>query len=211
MEPIRIGDDGAAFPGWTAAPDLPRAVGHLLTTVRPLLRAAAASVALLEADRQLRFVAAAGAGAGDIVGQTMPTDRGMAGWAVATGQAISVGDVESDARFARDLAEATGYVPNHITAVPIQTANATVGVFEVLDGDRTVLTSAAGTSALNGVVATVATLIGAMGGPDSTSSPVERVAAQALARLDDDDPDLADHLMAVIQALAGGGRGGYRR
>jgi GAF domain-containing protein len=209
MEPMRIGDDAAAYAGWTAAPDLPGLVGNLLAAVRPLLGAVACSVALVEADGQLRFVAAAGAGAVDIVGQTMPTDRGVAGWAVATGQAISIGDVESDARFHRDLAESTGYVPNHITAIPLQTDRATVGVLEVLDGDHAVLTSAAGTTALNGLASTVTGLTSSLGGMTSTSA--ERAAADALAQLDDNDPELAEHVMAIVRALSGGGRGGFRR
>jgi len=208
MDPTRVGDASFATSEWGGAPDLPRLLARLLGTVGPLLGAAACSVALTEGARTLRFVAATGAGAADIVGQTMPTDRGVAGWAVTTGQAISVGDVESDARFHRDLAESTGYVPQHITAVPIMNEDTTVGVLEVLDGDRTLLTSAAGTAALHGMVATAADLIGSLG--QTSASSAQRATVDALVRLDDADPDLVEHLNEVIQALAGG-RGGHRR
>lgn len=208
MDPTQVGDDAFATTEWGDAPDLPRLLARLLAMVGPLLGAAACSVALAEGARTLRFVAAAGAGAADIVGQTMPTDRGVAGWAVTTGQAISVGDVESDARFHRDLAESTGYVPQHITAVPIMDEDSTIGVLEVLDADRALLTSAAGTAALHGMAATAADLIGSLG--QATSSPARQATMDALARLDDADPDLVEHLDEVIQALSGG-RGGYRR
>jgi len=209
MEPTPVGDHAYAMRDWEGSEDLPRLVARLLGTVGPLLGAAACSVALVEGGRMLRFVAANGSGAADIVGQSMPTDRGVAGWAVTTGQAISVGDVESDARFDRDLAESTGYVPRHITAVPIMNDDTTVGVLEVLDGDHTLLTSAAGTAALHGLVASTADLIGSLG-QTSAASPARRTAIDALARLDDADPELVEHLAAVIQALSGG-RGGYRR
>ncbi len=209
MEPTRVSDDTFATPEWAAAPDLPPLVARLLGTVGPLLGAAACSVALVERGRALRFIAATGKGARDIVGQSMPTDRGVAGWAVTTGQAISVGDVESDARFHRDLAESTGYVPRQITAVPIMGDDDAMGVLEVLDGDHAQMTSPAGTAALHGLVATTADLIATLG-TGSSNSASQRSLTEALARLDDADPDLVEHLSAVIQALSGG-RGGYRR
>jgi GAF domain-containing protein len=209
MEPIKVSADTFAVSEWTPAPALPPLVARLLATVGPLLGSAACSVALVEGGRSLRFVAASGKGAGDIVGQSMPTDRGVAGWAVTTGQAISVGDVESDARFHRDLAESTGYVPNHITAVPIMGDDDAVGVLEVLDGAHEQMTSSAGTAALHGLAATTGELIATLGGGSSTSA-LQRSTAEALSRLDDADPELLEHVAAVIQALAGG-RGGYRR
>ena len=59
--------------------------------------------------------------------------RGIAGYVVASGQAIAVHDVERDPRFDRETAEATGYLPKSILAVPIETADEVSGVMEVLD------------------------------------------------------------------------------
>lgn len=111
--------------------ELTRAVG----SVRQLFDAAACSVALVEPDGgSLRFVAAAGAGAEAIVGVTLPLGRGIVGWVVMAGQGIAIDDANRDSRFARDVAQATEYVPQVILAVPlVDPQEGVVGVIEVLD------------------------------------------------------------------------------
>lgn len=108
-------------------------------SVRALFEAAACSIALASPDgSELRFVAADGAGADGIVGVSLPIRRGIAGWVAMTGQAIAVADVTQDDRFARDIAEATDYVPTTILAAPLlDDAGETLGVIEVLDPHRT--------------------------------------------------------------------------
>jgi GAF domain-containing protein len=102
---------------------------------RELFGAAACSLALLEPDDEhLVFRAASGAGADDVVGLRLPINRGIAGWVVSSGQSITVQDVRRDPRFARDIAESTGYVPRSITATPIVGVADVLGVIEVLDG-----------------------------------------------------------------------------
>ena len=115
----------------TSTPDLTRSVA----AVRALFDAAACSCAVVEADGEtLRFTAADGVGAADIVGVQMPVSRGIAGWAVISGQPLAVRDVVSDARFARDVAEATRYVPTTILAAPMfDDAGEALGVVSVLD------------------------------------------------------------------------------
>ena len=92
-------------------------------------------MALVEEDgATLRFVASDGAGAEEIVGVTIPVSRGIAGWAAMSGQPIAVRDVQTDARFARDVAESTHYVPTAILAAPMLDADGEVlGVASVLD------------------------------------------------------------------------------
>jgi signal transduction protein with GAF and PtsI domain len=115
----------------TAAPDLTRSVA----AVRSLFDAAACSCALVDAaGAVLRYVAADGAGAADITGVEMPVSRGIAGWAVMSGQPIAVSDVDADARFARDVAEATHYLPTTILAAPMFDEDGeALGVVTVLD------------------------------------------------------------------------------
>ena len=99
-----------------------------------LLNGAACSVALLDdAHEELVFTAAAGAGAAGVLRQRVPINRGIAGWAVSSGQAIFVEEVTHDPRFARDVAEATGFVPTSILAAPLQTERQSLGVISVLD------------------------------------------------------------------------------
>ena len=111
---------------------------ELLTSAVALARrafgAAACSVALLDDDGEhLVFVAAEGDGASEVVGLRLPVSLGIAGWAVSSGQPIAVDQVQRDPRFARDVAESTGYVPRTILAAPLETADSVLGVIEVLD------------------------------------------------------------------------------
>lgn len=106
-----------------------------VTALRSLFGAAACSVALVtDGGDELEFVAANGAGADAITGVRIPVGRGIAGWAVMSGQPIAVRDVAADTRFARDVAESTEYVPSSILAAPVAGADGeTIGVMEVLD------------------------------------------------------------------------------
>ncbi len=129
---VRIGDlAGEAARPTTLRAELSRAAAG----VRQLLDAAACSVALVEPDgAALRFVAADGAGSRQILDVTLPVGRGIAGWVAMAGQGIAVGDVSRDTRFARDVAEATDYVPQSILAVPLlDEEGGVLGVLEVLD------------------------------------------------------------------------------
>lgn len=116
---------------------------QLLTSIvaaaRERLGAAACSVALLDGP-ELVFRAADGAGAEAVVGVRLPLGRGIAGYVVASGQALAVADVRADRRFDADTAQSTGYVPTTILAVPVEdeedaNGDGAVGVLEVLDRD----------------------------------------------------------------------------
>jgi signal transduction protein with GAF and PtsI domain len=131
----QIGDNvGRAVRPATLEVELQRVVA----AVRQLHEAAACSVALLEADGSaLRFRAADGVGADAIVGMSLPLGRGIAGWVAMTGQGIAVSDVQRDPRFAKDVAEATAYVPTSLIAVPlVDEVGSVSGVLEVLDPER---------------------------------------------------------------------------
>jgi signal transduction protein with GAF and PtsI domain len=119
----------------TLAPDVDPALGRCVEATRALFGAAACSIALVDEDGgTLEFVASDGVGSQEIVGVTIPVSRGIAGWAAMSGQPIAVRDVQSDARFARDVAESTHYVPDAIYAAPMLDAQGEVlGVASVLD------------------------------------------------------------------------------
>jgi signal transduction protein with GAF and PtsI domain len=119
----------------TTAPGVDTSLGRCVEATRALFNAAACSIALVDDDGStLRFVASDGAGADEIVGVTIPVSRGIAGWAAMSGQPIAVRDVQADARFARDVAESTHYVPRAIHAAPMLDAQGeVVGVVSVLD------------------------------------------------------------------------------
>jgi GAF domain-containing protein len=99
-----------------------------------LFGAEAASIALYDpvSDR-LVFRVAAGAQGQGVVGLSVPPSEGLVGYVYTTGQAIALADVRRDARFGRQFAEQTQYVPRSIVAVPLTDDHGTMGVLEVLD------------------------------------------------------------------------------
>lgn len=111
------------------------ALGSAVEALRHLFESAACSISLVDDEgAALVFVAADGAGAAQIVGQSVPVGRGIAGWAAMSGQPIAVSDVQADPRFARDVAESTSYVPRAILAAPLMGGEGDVlGVLSVLD------------------------------------------------------------------------------
>jgi GAF domain-containing protein len=118
----------------------PAGTGELLRslteTARRLFGAAACSLALLtDDDSELLYTVAAGEGAQDVTGMRIPAGQGIAGWVVQSGQPIAISDVASDPRFSRQAAEQTGYVPQAILAVPVQTEHRMLGVISLLDRD----------------------------------------------------------------------------
>jgi GAF domain-containing protein len=116
----------------------PATAEELLTSLAGVavatLESQAASIALVDpATDRLVFRAAAGPATGDIVGVTLEPGVGIAGYAFTTGQPLAVADVTTDPRFERAVAEATGYVPSSLLAVPIFDAAGPIGVLEALD------------------------------------------------------------------------------
>jgi GAF domain-containing protein len=117
---------------------LPRSNDALLQSIveaaARIFGGAAASILLVnEEKRTLEFRVAYGAANRDLVGMSFPLDHGIAGYVAMTGQPIAISDVQRDARFNRDFAEATGYVPRSILATPLLSGEHVIGVMEVLD------------------------------------------------------------------------------
>jgi GAF domain-containing protein len=109
-------------------------LGAIVEVARAIFGARAASVFLLdEATDELVFEAVAGEGSDKLVGMRFPSSTGIAGWVLVTRQPLVLEDVAQDPRFARDAAEATGYVPQGLMAVPLLHGERALGVLEVLD------------------------------------------------------------------------------
>ncbi len=165
----------------TSAPDVDVALGRCVEATRALFGAAACSIALVDDDgATLKFVAADGAGADEIVGVTIPVSRGIAGWAAMSGQPIAVRDVRADPRFARDVAESTHYVPTAIYAAPMLDAEGEVlGVASVLDPvvDETSDWTLNVLGTIAGLMALVTT---ASAGADPSAQPLARLGSDVL-------------------------------
>jgi GAF domain-containing protein len=108
----------------------------IVEVARAIFGARASSIFLLdEASDELVFEAVAGEGE-DLVGRRFPSSAGIAGWVLVTRQPLVLEDAARDPRFARDLAESTGYVPRSLMAVPLLHGERVLGVLEVLDRPR---------------------------------------------------------------------------
>jgi len=106
----------------------------IVDVARAIFGARASSIFLLDEETdELVFEAASGLGSAELVGSRFPSGTGIAGWVLATRQPLVLEDVANDPRFARDLAEATGYVPKGLMAVPLLHEERALGVLEVLD------------------------------------------------------------------------------
>jgi GAF domain-containing protein len=106
----------------------------VVEVARAIFGARAASIFLLdESTDELVFEAIAGEGSEKLLGRRFPSSTGLAGWVLVTRQPIVIEDVSEDARFARDFAETTGYVPRGLMAAPLLHQDRAVGVLEVLD------------------------------------------------------------------------------
>ncbi len=191
------------------------AIAGLAVTV---LESQAASIALHDAaSDRLVFRAASGPAAGDIVGMAIDAAAGIAGYAFSTGQPLAVADVSADPRFDRAIAEATGYVPSSLLAVPLLDELGTVGVLEALDRkggtfslhdlDVAAAVAAVATSAIRqgrrrgdaaALLSTSLTeLLGSLADADADVAATEALVSRVTSGLaDDDDPTwlLADRI-----------------
>jgi GAF domain-containing protein len=186
-----------------------------------LFEAEAASLALYDPDRKmLVFRVAAGEHGQEVVGMEIQPDRGLAGYVFSSGQGLAISDVAADGRFGRGFAQATGYVPRSIVAVPLVDDSGTIGILEVLD-KRSESTFSLRDVELAGVFARQATVairasrverdtaalirkvISGLAGEDTPAPGVDALVAAALEGLgSDDDPlwPLVEQIAAIREA-----------
>lgn len=78
-----------------------------------------------------------GEGRDAVLGLRFPLHQGLAGSVVMTGEPMIVDDLRRDPRFARAIAEDSGYVPSAMMLAPLLHGERTLGVLSVLDRGRT--------------------------------------------------------------------------
>jgi GAF domain-containing protein len=172
----------------------------VLDTAVALFDANAASLALHDPQTdKLVFRVVAGAAGEGALGLEIRADEGIAGYVFRTGQPLAVADVAADPRFGRAAAEASGYVPRSILAVPLIDDAGSIGVLEVID-KRDGSTFGLRDLQLSSVLARQATIA-------IRATRVERDAATLLRTalrqvVEGDDADAA--LEAGLAAIAGG-------
>ena len=111
-----------------------RLLRSIVDVARAIFGARASSIMLLDPDtEELVFAAVSGEGERELVGRRMPASTGVAGWVLSSRTPLVLDDVQKDPRFARNVAEGTGYVPQGMMAVPLLDDEEAVGVLQVLD------------------------------------------------------------------------------
>jgi GAF domain-containing protein len=106
----------------------------IVVVARAIFGARGSSIFLYDTDTdELVFAALAGDDEQGLVGKRMPSSSGIAGWVLSSRTPLVLEDVQSDPRFARDVAEETGYVPKGLMAVPLLHDESVLGVLQVLD------------------------------------------------------------------------------
>ena len=111
-----------------------RLLRSIVDVARAIFGAKASSILLYDDETdELVFAAVSGEGEEALVGKRFPSSTGIAGWVLSSRTPLVLEDVQSDPRFARDVAERTGYVPKGLMAVPLLDDEIALGVLQVLD------------------------------------------------------------------------------
>jgi GAF domain-containing protein len=164
---------------------------QIVQTAMHVLDARAGSLYLVDEERnELIFEVAQGERATSLVGQRLPLGQGLAGFVAATGQSIAVADVQKDPRWAGHVAQAVGYSPKSMLAMPLILRDRVTGVLQLLDksggqpfsaGDMSTLTlfaqQAAVAIALSRTLRSLSTLLTSLlSSTDSGDSLAQRAA-----------------------------------
>lgn len=106
----------------------------IVRTAQAIYRAEASSIALLDpVARDFVFQAVSGQGSNGLIGSRFQAGAGIGGTVAQTGEPVLIDDLTRETRFARDIAEGTGYVPSAMMIAPLLSAEETTGLLYVLD------------------------------------------------------------------------------
>jgi GAF domain-containing protein len=106
----------------------------IVEVARAIFGAQASSIMLFDEETdELVFEAVAREEDLHLIGTRLPSSTGIAGWVLVTRQPLVLEDVQQDPRFAKGVAEETGYVPKGLMAVPLLHEERSLGVLQVLD------------------------------------------------------------------------------
>jgi GAF domain-containing protein len=185
-----------------------RLLRSIVEVARAIFGARASSIFLLDGD-ELVFAAVAGEEEQFLVGRRLPSSTGIAGWVASSRTPLVLEDVQSDPRFAKDVAEDTGYVPSGLMAVPLLEDERVLGVLQVLDRPQRSRFSLQEMELLGMFASQAAIALSLLGTARSARAALEgdgRAAvvaelAEKLDRLDGKKRDTADALLANLVRL----------
>jgi GAF domain-containing protein len=128
---LRAAVAASALAGQSAEEQLLRSIVEVACAI---FEARAASISTYdEQTDELVFRAVAGEGSQTLIGTRFPSNQGIAGWVLVSGEPLVVDDVQQDPRHAGDVAVRSGYVPRALMAAPLLAQDRVLGVLSVLD------------------------------------------------------------------------------
>jgi signal transduction protein with GAF and PtsI domain len=200
-------DDSLSADGLATETDRQALLQALVEMTRSVFAARACSIMSHDAGaRELVFEAVAGEGAGTLVGGRIPANTGVAGWALASEEPLAIADVSKDPRFARDVAESTGYVPTNLSVYPLLHGERSLGVLSVLDQGISEQVGLADMNVLAGIAnhaATVLALVLAARGAEAAGEGTGALAGveRALAAAPEGQREAALTLLGALQVM----------
>jgi GAF domain-containing protein len=130
-ERLRAAVAASALAGEGARAELLQSIVDLAGAI---FEAKAASITLYDEETdELVFEAVSGEGSSSLVGSRFSSSEGVAGWVLRSREPLVIDELEQDPRFARDIAERTGYMPKSLVAAPLLRGDESLGVLSVLD------------------------------------------------------------------------------
>ncbi len=113
---------------------LVRSIKDLLTVSATQIKSAEASVLIRDGDQgDLRFLAAIGSVAEQLLDMKVPAGKGIAGFVLSSGQPMAVSDVGDTETFYAEVDKSTGFSTQSILATPLTHNGEIIGVLEYIN------------------------------------------------------------------------------
>jgi signal transduction histidine kinase/putative methionine-R-sulfoxide reductase with GAF domain len=120
----------------TRALDLDDLLSRILAQAITVLGGGAGSIALVEANGELRFATVQGPAAPKLIERTLPHGTGILGWAIAHRTPLVIDRPAEDPRHAAAIAKETGVSPEHLLVAPLVDGEDVIGGIEIIDQRR---------------------------------------------------------------------------
>ena len=113
---------------------LTQSIANLLQISAADINSEEASVLIRDGDEgDLRFLAAIGKVAEQLINMKVPAGKGIAGFVLSSGQPMAVSDVGSEESFYSEVDKTTGYSTQMILATPLRHNGEVIGVLEYIN------------------------------------------------------------------------------
>ncbi len=107
-------------------------LGKILDYSLSITNSDAGSILLIE-DNNLVFKIAKGEKVTELIGTSIPKNKGIAGWVAENGKSLLIADVKEDKRFNPDIDAITGYQTRSVLCVPLMMRTGVIGVIELMN------------------------------------------------------------------------------